>query len=122
MRSSGRYAPALAVMGVIFLLSAQSGLPRVESDLGVVLSKAVHMAEYALLWTLWVRALAGPPPRAAVGALAISLAYAISDELHQGFVAGRHSSPFDVAVDAAGMGVAAAVWAARARRARGPGG
>ncbi len=122
MRSVGRYAPPLALMGVIFLLSSQSSLPRVDNDFGVALSKAVHMAEYALLWALWVRAVAGPPPRAALGALAIAMAYAVSDELHQSFVAGRHASPFDVAIDAAGMGVAAAVWVTRAHRTRDQGG
>jgi len=122
MRSVGRYAPALALMGVIFLLSAQSTLPRVESDLDVVLRKAAHMTEFGLLWWLWVRALrpAGDLPRAALVALAIALAYAISDELHQSFVPGRHPSPFDVAIDAAGIGVAVALWLPRASRARSP--
>jgi len=116
MCSVGRYAPALALMGVIFWLSSQSSLPQVGNDLGVILSKVAHMTEFGLLWALWLRALPGTPPQAALRALAITLAYAVSDEYHQSFVPGRHSSAFDVAIDAAGVGVAAAVLAVRARR------
>jgi len=122
MRSVGRYAPALALMGLIFLVSAQSSLPRVESDLDVVLRKAAHMTEFGMLWWLWVRALhpASDLRHAVLVALAIALAYAVSDELHQSFVPGRHPSPFDVAIDAAGIGVAVTLWLPRASRVRWP--
>ncbi len=120
MRSTGRYVPALALMGLIFFLSAQSDLPRVASDLDLALRKAAHMAEFGLLWALWLRALPGPRPQAALQALAITLAYAISDEVHQSFVAGRRACLTDVAIDAAGIGVAAVLWRVRASRARWP--
>lgn len=120
MRSVGRYAPALALMGVIFLLSSQSSLPRVDNDLGLLLRKGAHMVEFGLLWALWLWALPGPRSRAALGALTITMAYAVSDEVHQSFVVGRQPSAVDVAIDAAGVGVAAAMWAARARGARDP--
>ncbi len=110
MRSVGRCAPALLLMGAIFFLSAQSSLPKVESDFDVVLRKAAHMTEFGLLLLAWIWALPGPRPRAGRLALCICLAYAVSDEVHQSFVADRHSSPFDVTIDAAGMGVAAAAW------------
>ncbi len=122
MRSVGRYAPAVALMGLIFFLSAQSSLPRVESDLDLVLRKGAHMTEYGLLWLalVWAQAGAGPVRRT-LTALGIAVAYAISDEVHQSFVSTRHPSPFDVAIDTAGMGVAAASWVLRTRRvARGP--
>ena len=118
MRSVGRYVPPLALMAVIFVLSAQSSLPQVESDLDVVLRKAAHMAEFGLLWALWRQVLPGATARAALLALGITLAYALTDELHQSFVPGRHPSPFDVAIDAAGVGVAVALWAGHARWAR----
>lgn len=118
MRSVGRYLPALLLMAAIFAVSAQSRLPQVENDLDVGLRKAAHMIEFGLLWALWLWALPGSRPRAAGWALAISLVYAISDELHQSFVAGRHASAWDVAIDAAGMGVAAALWTVGARRRR----
>ena len=124
MRFLARYAPALALMAVIFVLSAQSSLPRVDTSFDVALRKAAHMTEFGLLWLLWLWALDGARPRAAVCALAITLAYAVSDELHQSFVPGRHASAWDVAIDAAGVGLAATVWVlrsrARASRARWP--
>lgn len=116
MRSVGRYAPPLALMGLIFILSAQSGLPSVDSRFDVALRKAAHMTEFGLLWALLLRALPGTPARRALLALAIALAYTVSDEFHQSFVANRHPSPFDVAIDAAGIGFASALWVARTRR------
>ena len=112
MRSVRRYALPLALMGVIFLLSAQSTLPRVDSDADVLLRKAAHMTEFGLLWWLWARALlpAIDLRRAVLTASGIALAYAVSDEVHQLFVAGRHASPYDVAIDAAGIGVAVLLW------------
>src|SRR5215207_7374609 len=94
-------------MAVIFLLSAQ---PDLNSGLGgwdTVLRKLAHMAEFGLLWWLWLRAL-GRPVLAAV----ITLAYAATDEFHQSFVDGRVGSPVDVAIDAAGVGIAVVLWLA----------
>ena len=98
-----RYLPPLALMGVIFWLSAQ---PSLDSGLGVwdtVLRKIAHMLEFGVLWWLWWRALRHRSP---VPATVIALAYAISDEVHQSFVDGRFGSPVDVAIDAAGIGLA----------------
>ncbi len=120
MGSVGRFAPPFALMGIIFVVSAQGTLPSVDSALDVALKKAAHMAEFGVLWALWLRALAGPRHTAALWALAITLAYAVSDELHQSWVSGRTSSPFDVAIDAAGIGVAVLLWRLRASRARRP--
>jgi VanZ family protein len=51
--------------------------------------------------------------------VAIALAYAATDELHQHFVAGRHGTPWDVAIDAAGIGIGVLVARRlRASRAR----
>ena len=120
MRSVGRLAPALLLMGLIFFLSAQSSLPRTETDFDVALRKLAHMTEFGLLWWLSLRALrpATTVHRAAFGALAIAVAYAISDEVHQSFVAERNPSPFDVAIDTAGMGVAVALWLTALRHRR----
>jgi VanZ family protein len=38
------------------------------------------------------------------------VAYAASDELHQHFVAGRHSSPIDLAIDTAGIALGLLAW------------
>ena len=104
------WTPPLALMAVIFALSAQ---PDLSSGLGtadVILRKIAHMAEYGLLTFLWWRPLRTlATQRAAIAvAVAISLLYAAGDEYHQSFVEGRHGNPVDVAIDAVGM--AAVAW------------
>ncbi len=96
------------------LIFALSSIPSLNSGLGTwdtVLRKGAHMTEYAVLAWLPVRALGREAP-----ALLAGIAYAASDELHQHFVAGRHATLRDVAIDAAGVALA---WTlARARAAR----
>jgi VanZ family protein len=111
-RLAGLLLPPLLAMGLIFFLSAPPSDPVDRAWWDVGLRKLAHFTEYAVLTALWWRALQGMGVgfRAAlVGALAISLAYAVSDELHQTFVDGRHGSPVDVLIDSAGMATAAAV-------------
>ncbi|HMJ03358.1 MAG TPA: VanZ family protein [Conexibacter sp.] len=99
-----RFGPPLALMGVIFVLSAQ---PNLGTDLGtidLVGRKLVHMLEYGLLWLLWHRALGW---RHAWAAAAITIGYAATDELHQTLVDGRQGTPRDVAIDALGVLIAA---------------
>ena len=94
---------------VIFVLSS---IPSLGTGLGgwdVVLRKLAHGAEYAVLGFLLVRAL-----RRAQVAFALGVAYAVTDEIHQYFVSGRHGSPVDVAIDAVGVLVGVLAW----RRAR----
>ena len=94
----------LALMGLIFYLSAQ---PSVGPELAPWTRVVAHFAEYALLAALWAWALA--PALGRRGLLAagvISLLYAISDEYHQSFVDGRDSDPLDVVADAAGIAAA----------------
>jgi hypothetical protein len=103
------WLPPLALMALIFLLSAQ---PDLSSGLGLVDlvgRKIVHAGEYALLCVLWWRSLRTVArPRAAIAAaLAISVAYGVSDEIHQSFVPTRHGAPLDVAIDALGATLAA---------------
>lgn len=112
-RSLSLFLPPLALMGVIFYLSAQ---PNLDSGLGLldtILRKGVHMLEFGLLAALWYRALAGGlplrRPAALLVAAMIAIAYAVTDELHQGSVGGRTSSPFDVGFDSLGVLAAAAL-------------
>jgi VanZ family protein len=108
MRAVWRFGPPLALMAVIFVLSAQ---PDLNSGLGVIDTigrKLVHMASYGLLWWLWQR---GLMTQSAMPAVLITLAYAASDEYHQTFVEGRHGSPVDVLIDAAGIALAIALHA-----------
>src|SRR5689334_4621785 len=101
-----RFGPPLALMALIFALSAQ---PHLGTGLGVwdtILRKGAHMTEYGLLWLLWHRALRH---RHAAAAIAITVAYAATDEFHQHFVSGRHGTPVDVLIDAAGVAIAIAL-------------
>jgi VanZ family protein len=110
----GRYAPPLALMALIFFLSAQ---PDLSSGLGVwdhIGRKVVHAVEYGVLFVLWWRALGYRNP---VAAAAITVGYAATDELHQTFVHGRHGTPVDVLIDSTGMAIAARLALSRRRRA-----
>ena len=109
MRSSTvlRFVPPVALMALIYVLSAQ---PDLSTGLGfwdLVLRKLAHAAVFAALTLLWLRALRPLTARALFAAVVISFLYAITDEYHQTFVSGRHGSPVDVGIDAVGIGVAA---------------
>ncbi len=108
MRVLSRFGPPIALMAVIFFLSAQ---PDLNSGLGVwdtIGRKLIHMASFGLLWLLWQRALATP---VVYPAILITLAYAALDEYHQTFVEGRHGTPADVLIDAVGIAIAVALHA-----------
>jgi len=97
----GAFAPPLVLMGVIFALSAQPDLTTGLGTFDLVARKLAHAFEFGLLWWLWLRALGF---RAGVAA-AIAIAYAIGDEYHQTFVAGRQGAATDVAIDCAGVAI-----------------
>jgi VanZ family protein len=92
------WVPVVLWAAVIFALSS---IPGLGTDLGgwdTVLRKCAHATEYAVLALLLYRAIGREWP-----AFLIGFAYAITDEIHQAFVRGRHASPFDVSMDAAGL-------------------
>lgn len=103
------WLPPFVVMAVIFLLSAQPDLNSGLGTIDLVGRKIVHMSEYALLCLLWWRALrtVAAPTRALAFAFLLTVGYAVSDEVHQLSVHGRHGSPVDVAIDATGAAIAA---------------
>jgi VanZ family protein len=109
------WVPPVALMALIFFLSAQ---PDLSSGLGawdVLLRKLAHAGVYAVLTLLWWRALrttGAAQPRPIAAAWLIAIAYSATDEWHQTFVTGRHGSPLDVLIDAGGAS-AAALWALR---------
>lgn len=103
-----RWGPVVAWAGLIFALSS---IPDLGTGLGtwdLVLRKIAHAGEFAVLGLLLVRAVG----REGL-ALALGIAYATSDELHQHFVPGRQGSPTDVLIDA--IGVLVGVYARRLR-------
>src|ERR687894_3286065 len=91
------WAPPVALMALIFFLSAQPDLSTGLGTWDTVLRKIGHASIYALLFLLWWRALRplGPGANEIAAAWLIVLAYAASDEWHQSFVSRRHGSPVD---------------------------
>jgi hypothetical protein len=117
MRLVLRFGPPLALMGLIFFLSAQADLKSGLGLLDLILRKIIHAGEFGLLWFLWLRALGW---RATGWAAAIAIGYAVTDEFHQHFVHKRVASPLDVAIDAAGVAAAWWLWERWRRGRRAP--
>jgi VanZ family protein len=110
-----RWGPAIAVMALIFVLSAQPGL-RISNDPSVDLPfrHAAHIAIYAVLCLSIVRAVCWERdgrPRARDLLLAVALAtlYGVSDEIHQTFVPDRTGHAVDVGWDFLGALIGATV-------------
>jgi len=106
------WLPVIAWAAIIFALSS---VPDLGTGLGgwdLVLRKVAHAAEFAVLGALLVRAVGS-----AWIAFLLGGAYAVSDEVHQAFVEGRHGSPLDVAIDAVGVCCGVLLWQ-RVTRAR----
>ena len=102
-----RWGPVVAWAAVIF---AFSSIPSLGTGLGtwdLVLRTIAHATEFAILAALLVRAL-----RHTGWAVAIAIAYAVSDEIHQSFVSGREGALRDVGIDSVGV-VIGAVLASR---------
>jgi hypothetical protein len=101
-----RWGPALLLMAVIFIASAQP--KEVVPDFGAHdwgVKKAAHAFGYALLGVAYLHGLAGGrPPTWRQAALAVVLAalYAATDEYHQSFVPDRGADLLDVGIDALG--------------------
>jgi hypothetical protein len=113
--------PPVLVMAGIFFLSAQPSSGE-YGTLDVFVRKLGHVTEYAVLTLCWWRALRGlgtvRDHRTAIAlAVAIALAFAVSDEFHQTLVDGRHGTPVDILID--GVGITLAALYAR-RRTLGP--
>lgn len=107
------WLPVVAWAVVIFALSS---VPDLGTGLGgwdLVLRKLAHMAEYAVLGALLLRATGRAGLAVALGTL-----YAVSDEIHQAFVPGRMGSPLDVAIDAVGVACGVLLWQSVRRRRR----
>jgi VanZ family protein len=93
-----RCLPALFMMLLIFLLSAQpsSQLPNFDWADRLV-KKGGHAVGYAILALLYWRAFDFKDDKRWVAWL-LALLYAITDEFHQSFVPGRHPAILDVMI------------------------
>lgn len=100
-----RWLPLAGWMMLIFLLSNQpKGSIPSYGAWDLLVKKGAHFGAYGLLALLawW----AGFRP---LSALVLTLAYAISDELHQLHIPGRNGQPADVLIDLAGAVTALAL-------------
>ena len=84
--------------------------PHTLDALHALIRKTAHVTEYAILAALWLRAFlrsgAVRAPASAWLALAVAVACAIVDEVHQATVPSRTASVVDVLIDTAGALVA----------------
>lgn len=116
MRLTLSALPLFLWSGLIFLLSQTPNL-----STGLLLDfpirKGGHFAVYAFFAFLylfgekWREAPVSYPL-----AILASLAYAVTDEWHQGFVPGRHPSGFDVGIDLLGALAGCCLFYSYARR------
>ena len=105
--------PAVLVMAAIFILSHQEKPPSLGNDpelsamLGHLVAYGV-LAAAMLAGLVWIEL---PFRQAAVAAIGMSVAFGITDELHQRFVPGRHADPWDLLADLIGATVAVGIVA-----------
>lgn len=119
-------------MGVIFVFSAMPGeVSQAQSDgvtgalaaflgtfmgeeaaassldlISLIVRKGAHMAEYAILFLLCAHALrVSGAKRPSLSAFILSVLYAATDEIHQGFTVERAPMLSDVGIDAIGAGI-----------------
>jgi VanZ family protein len=98
-RAVSLWLPVVAWAALIFALSS---VPSLSTGLGtwdLLLRKAAHVAEFAVLAALLARALGS----ASWLAFTLAVAYAVSDEIHQHFVRGRNADALDVGIDTVGV-------------------
>lgn len=100
------WVPVFLWAGVIFYFSGIPGLNTgLEHDF--IIRKLAHIAEYFILTLLLYRAVNGQFCLRGFGLFiypaGASLLYAVSDELHQLFIASRQCSALDILIDALGI-------------------
>ncbi len=97
-----RWLPLLLWMAAIFFMSNQpsEALPA-YGPWDWLIKKGAHFLAYALLAVLAFR-VTREGPRPYFLAFLVAVIYAISDEIHQLFVEGRHGTAVDVAIDSLG--------------------
>ena len=114
------WGPVALYAAALYLASSRSQFPAVVA---LIWDKLLHAGAWAGLTVLALRAThRGKGPLrlgATFAAVALALAYGISDEFHQSFVPGREPSLADFAADSVGTAAAVAAvmaWRALVRR------
>lgn len=107
------WGPVVVWAGLIFTLSSIPSLDRGVDARDIGPRNLAHVAEYAILGALLLRAVRREPL-----AILLGSAYAATDEVHQTFVTGRQGSPLDWTIDTAGVVLGALLFAAEEQVAR----
>lgn len=107
-----RIAPVVLWASVIFMVSSLPDFGGPDSIFRLVLSYVVHFSEFAILSVVIYYALTGrltsrekspiDDDRIMIPWILASV-YAVTDEIHQAFVPGRHSTVVDFFVDMLGV-------------------
>lgn len=103
------YFPAILWMGLIFYLSSIPSLKSGVEDLSaeIIIRKSAHILEFAVLaFLFWRIAHIGENldrKRAFGTAFIMAVAFAVSDEVHQGFINDRSGQIIDVIIDVGGV-------------------
>jgi VanZ family protein len=103
------WMPALICMAAIFLASATPA-NRIENfgAWDTLIKKGGHFTGYAILGITYLIGIGERRRHGWMLAISLAVLFAASDELHQLYTPGRHSSWMDVGIDS--MGAAAGVW------------
>jgi len=104
------WLPPIIWAGLIFAFSSQSILPGFETNTyDFIFKKIAHITVYGVLYFLVYRAVdlqikpkTKKSPAYYLVPFAVLMIYAISDEIHQSFVPGRHATLRDVGYDLLG--------------------
>lgn len=95
--------PLVWMVVLWWLSSIPEGPERIIEGLQISLwfQKTMHVVAYAILATTWIWTLRGRLSLRGVvtTALVLTVAYAVVDEIHQGYVPGRTSAATDVLID-----------------------
>lgn len=124
-----RFLWPLAFMAALFLASSVPGevsgrepgaATRWLALVAPAFQNLLHVPAFGALAWLWLRALAPlcSRPVTLAAAVALTLGYAVLDESYQAHVPGRYASATDLAADALGAVLAAALYAACHDRSR----
>src|SRR3989344_3715227 len=110
------WLPSVLWMGMIFFLSSRASV-RVSDTQAIqfLFFKALHVVEYAILYTLLFRALKNTYPaplwQNRYNAFLFAVVYGMTDEVHQMFVPTREGAFRDVIIDTLGISLAAiSLW------------
>lgn len=113
------WLPSTLWMALLFYLSSLPQLPGPEEILTIqIIRKAGHALVFAILFVLNRRALRKANSKSThltLWAWTLTVLYAITDEIHQGFVPGRIPTVRDIFIDALGATLAAILLSQQAQ-------